>query len=202
MKALTVCQPYASLIVGWDGIDAGDVKRVENRTWATSCRGPLLIHAGRSTHWLHTWAGATPAHLPMGVILGCVDLVGCRSIESIRRAPKSSPIAWLKHHVHVAGPCCWILRRPRRLLRCIPYRGRQGLFDVPDEILAGADWEPQCRVCGCTALDACAGGAAVLFPQPWNSLYEITSPSAKLNFVAMALERIAAAENERGGKLA
>ena len=31
MKALTVCQPYASLIVGWPGIEAADVKRVENR---------------------------------------------------------------------------------------------------------------------------------------------------------------------------
>ena len=29
MKALTVCQPYASLIVGWPGIDPDDVKRVE-----------------------------------------------------------------------------------------------------------------------------------------------------------------------------
>lgn len=46
MKCLTVCQPYASLIVGWEGIDQADVKRVENRKWRPAYRGPLLIHAG------------------------------------------------------------------------------------------------------------------------------------------------------------
>lgn len=161
MKCLTVCQPYASLIVGWPGIDVADVKRVENRTWPTSYRGPLLIHAGSSTKWLGTWDGPTPAKMPMGAILGCVDLVGCQSIESLRRAPDRSPIGWLKRHVHVAGPYCWILRRPRRLGTPIPYRGQQGLFEIPDDVLAdGAFLEPQCRVCGCTELDACPGGCS------------------------------------------
>jgi hypothetical protein len=159
MKALTVCQPYASLIVGWPNMDVADVKRVENRTWPTSYRGPLLIHAGTSTKWLGTWDGPTPQKMPMGVILGHVDLVGCQSIESLRRAPDSSPIGWLKRHVHATGPYCYILRRPRRLLRPIPYRGQQGMFDILDELLlAGADWGRQCRVCGCTELDACRGG--------------------------------------------
>jgi len=39
MKALTVKQPYASLIV--EGI-----KDIENRTWPTKYRGRVLIHAG------------------------------------------------------------------------------------------------------------------------------------------------------------
>jgi hypothetical protein len=160
MKALTVCQPYASLIVGWAEIDPEDVKRVENRTWSTSYRGPLLIHAGRSTKWLGTWDGPVPAKMPMGAILGRVDLVGCQSIESLRRAPNTSPIGWLKRHVHASGPHCLILRRPRRLLHPVPYLGMQGMFEVPDELLAGADWEPQCRVCGCTELDACHGGCS------------------------------------------
>ncbi|MFA7254088.1 MAG: hypothetical protein WC107_06075, partial [Patescibacteria group bacterium] len=60
MKALTVCQPYASLIVGWPGIDPDDVKRVENRTWPTSYHGPLLIHAGKSRLWLSSWDGPVP----------------------------------------------------------------------------------------------------------------------------------------------
>lgn len=38
MMALSVRQPWASLIV------AG-IKRVENRTWTTDYRGPLLVHA-------------------------------------------------------------------------------------------------------------------------------------------------------------
>ena len=50
MKALTVCQPYASLIVGWPGIAIEDIKQIENRNWKTSYRGPLLIHAGTRPH--------------------------------------------------------------------------------------------------------------------------------------------------------
>ncbi len=44
MKALTICQPYAELIMR-------GVKRVENRTWATRYKGALLIHAGKSREW-------------------------------------------------------------------------------------------------------------------------------------------------------
>ena len=40
MKALSVRQPWAwAIVAGW--------KPIENRTWATDYRGPLLIHAGR-----------------------------------------------------------------------------------------------------------------------------------------------------------
>lgn len=40
MKALTISQPYASLI-------ARGEKFVENRRWPTPYRGPLAIHAGK-----------------------------------------------------------------------------------------------------------------------------------------------------------
>ena len=45
MKALTICQPYAEMI-------ANHEKPIENRTWPTSYRGPLAIHAGKSRAWL------------------------------------------------------------------------------------------------------------------------------------------------------
>lgn len=40
MKALTIRQPWASLI-------AAGVKTIETRSWTTGYRGPLLIHAGK-----------------------------------------------------------------------------------------------------------------------------------------------------------
>lgn len=40
MKALTVRQPWASLI-------AAGVKTIETRSWSTEYRGPLAIHAGK-----------------------------------------------------------------------------------------------------------------------------------------------------------
>jgi len=33
------------------------------------------------------------------------------------------------------GPWCWLLADPRPLAVPVPYRGRQGLFDVPDAFL-------------------------------------------------------------------
>lgn len=42
MKALTVRQPWASLI-------AAGVKTIETRSWSTRYRGPLAIHAGMAT---------------------------------------------------------------------------------------------------------------------------------------------------------
>ena len=81
MKALTVCQPYASLIVGWPGIDPDDVKRVENRSRNFGHQGPLLIHAGKSTDWLGTWEGSIPENLPMGKIRRTADTPGLGQIN-------------------------------------------------------------------------------------------------------------------------
>ena len=41
MKAITIKQPFASLI-------AAGLKEYEFRTWKTNYRGELLIHAGKS----------------------------------------------------------------------------------------------------------------------------------------------------------
>lgn len=163
MKALTVCQPYASLIVGWPGINAEDVKRVENRGRYFSYRGPLLIHVGKSRSYLNTPDGqyygeAVPKPMPMGVIVGSVDVTECWRIDVIRAMAASHRLAWLKSHAHTEGRWCLVLRHPRRLLLPIPFRGQQGIFDVPEILLSGAEWEPQCRVCRCTELDACEGG--------------------------------------------
>lgn len=44
MKALTIRQPWASLI-------ALGVKHIETRSWSTRYRGPLVIHAGKAVDW-------------------------------------------------------------------------------------------------------------------------------------------------------
>ena len=55
MKALTVRQPWASLI-------AAGVKTIETRSWATSFRGPLAIHAGK--RWDVGWGTHALWHDP------------------------------------------------------------------------------------------------------------------------------------------
>lgn len=85
MRALTIRQPWASLII------AG-MKDVENRTWPTKHRGPLAIHAAVAVaspaEWEHAemvcktvapklmplWSERV---LPRGVVLGTVNLASC-----------------------------------------------------------------------------------------------------------------------------
>lgn len=82
MKALSIMQPWASMIVlGY--------KPVENRSWNTTHRGPTLIHAGKSfdaAGW--TWIvenarrldvpskslDITLANFPSGGIIGSANL--------------------------------------------------------------------------------------------------------------------------------
>jgi len=109
MKALTIHQPWASLIITGE-------KTLENRGWRTTYRGPLLIHAGLVTR------GIT-FDLPRGVILGVVDLVDCVPLADVAGQPFAE------------GPICWKLSNPRRFPRPIPLRGKMGVFDVPDDLV-------------------------------------------------------------------
>lgn len=93
MKAITIKQPWASLIV------AG-IKDIENRTWPTKYRGTVLIHAGASFAFKYLVDGLNADQLqviresnittypkvlidnvvldyPVSAIIGKVDIVGC-----------------------------------------------------------------------------------------------------------------------------
>jgi hypothetical protein len=169
MKALTVCQPFASLF-------AMGLKRVENRRWATDCRGPILIHAGKSPAWMDSWHAdggrpdiVLPDPLPFGAIVARAHLIDCCTIGRIEDLSYAHPLAWLKRHPHAVGPWCWILGQVQRLADPIPYRGAQGIFDVPDRVLAGAKWAPAytsgvCRVCNCTDAFGCDEGCEWVEP--------------------------------------
>jgi hypothetical protein len=76
--ALSVKQPWAALL-------AAGVKTVEVRTWPTTRRGPLLIHAGKvpddrpeAWAWVTTPQLRAAAELRGGVV-GVGELIGCVS---------------------------------------------------------------------------------------------------------------------------
>lgn len=127
MIALSVRQPWAWLIVN-------GIKTVENRTWATKYRGPLLIHASKTfaltqidlselRRDFHTEFGIIiPEPLPTGGVVGVVDLVDC-----VTECTDEIDADW-----HEEGCYAFILRNAKPL----PYKplsGRLGLFTV-DEI--------------------------------------------------------------------
>lgn len=136
--ALSILQPWATLIV----VGAKDI---ENRTWATRYRGPLLVHAGKKLD-ADTFDGArammnhaedngvdvkgklAAANIVKvrdclrGGIVGCVDLV-----DIVR--DHASPWA-------VPGCFHWVLANPRAL-PFTPCKGALGLFAASCD-LAGA----------------------------------------------------------------
>ena len=123
MKALCIRQPWAWLIV------AGH-KPIENRTWSTSFRGDLLIHAGKAfeTEASKSVAAEFP-HLrgPMNRIYDTGGIVGVATVVDVVTT-SSSP--WF------TGPFGLVLRNARPL-PFTPLRGEQGLFDVDDELASG-----------------------------------------------------------------
>lgn len=125
MKALTICQPYAELI-------ACGEKRIENRRWGTSYRGPLAIHAGKSQDWLETY-DPLPADMDFGAVVAIAQLAACTHISSVERwlavADHEDRYGWIRYHVHAEGPWLWILEDVRRLGSPIEISGKQGLWD-------------------------------------------------------------------------
>lgn len=76
LKALTVSQPWASLI-------ARGIKTLEVRSWRTEYRGPLVIHASKNTPGQRAddlaWAKRRyPGDYPLGCVVAIADLVDCR----------------------------------------------------------------------------------------------------------------------------
>lgn len=135
MKALTICQPYPWLIFSGE-------KPVENRTWPTRYRGPLAIHAGKSRAWLDDDEEAEFASagdpLVFGAIVGTCTLAACLRVEDIEAGKHDAEFPQLIGRAHCGGPWCWVLTDVKRLAEPIPYRGSQGLFDIPGGILPAA----------------------------------------------------------------
>jgi hypothetical protein len=139
MKAsvLSIQQPWSWAIVS-------GFKHVENRTWKTSYRGRLLIHAGKredldSIAWVmqkvadqlgiapHEAMASYLKRRHLGAIVGEVDLWG---------VTHESPDPWF------FGPYGLLVRNPKRY-RPIPLRGHLGINPAPawldENLLQGDD---------------------------------------------------------------
>ncbi len=157
MKALTLTQPWATLIALLE-------KQIETRSWATTYRGPLAIHAAqgltpvggkegllqlcrrepfRSVLLQHGYLG-TPS-LPRGAIVAVCELVNCVPTAGSRPGSGGPKYADWVHDLtdqerafgdYTAGRYGWLLANIRPLSRPIPCRGAQGLWDVPADVQA------------------------------------------------------------------
>jgi len=123
MYALSIKQPWANLIIS-------GIKPVENRTWSTPYRGPLLIHASKA--WDKEGAEYITENYPelkgfidrsrrdTGKILGQVTMTDC---------VKNHHSEWF------FGPYGFVFIKPREFNKPIPYKGALGIFYVPDKVV-------------------------------------------------------------------
>ena len=135
MRAISLWQPWATAI-------AVGVKRVETRHWPTNHTGPLAIHAAK--HWTiserrytatarELWSlGGIP--LSFGAIVATCTLMGCRRTEDVEL--QLSEIERFYGN-YAPGRFAWFLTDIVALSEPIPFKGHQGFFNVPDELLNG-----------------------------------------------------------------
>lgn len=134
MKALTLTQPWASLV-------AIGAKQIETRSWRTPYRGPLAIHAAKG------WTKADVAlffeapfrepltaagykfysQLPRGAVIATCRLIDCRPTEII--VPSINGTAEVIFGNYELGRWAWLLADIQKLPEPIPARGALSLWD-------------------------------------------------------------------------
>ena len=140
MKALTLWQPWASLV-------AVGAKAYETRSWDTPYRGELVIHAAQRSiekelstcllpHFkqaLHEWFGfeilGDVYRLPHGAGLAVVELVDIFPTEKVRDQLSESELAFGNY---ADGRFAWELELIHQFDDPVPQRGFQKLWDWPE----------------------------------------------------------------------
>ncbi len=132
MKALTIRQPWASLV-------AIGAKRIETRSWATNYRGVLCIHSSKNILgqdlyicYQEPFLSALmkggidlPGGLPLGRIIATARLVDCERIDDWRPGKPELDFGWYENDRYA-----WFFEDVDRLEVSVPARGSLGLWEV------------------------------------------------------------------------
>ncbi len=142
MKALSLTQPWATLV-------AIGAKRIETRSWSTSYRGEIAIHAAKGfPRWAKdtmdeepfrsvlsgydiTSGNETQGNLPRGAIVAVADILSVLATDdpALKLTPKESAFG-----DYTPGRFAWLLVYIRQLDEPIPCRGALGLWTVPEDV--------------------------------------------------------------------
>lgn len=132
MKVLSLLQPWATLVI----IGA---KKIETRSWQTTHRGPMLIHASLGKAG-SIFAGQPHFKkyisdfkaLPFGVIIGQVNLTAILKVEGFALPDKKMNELTLEEKIfgdYSSGRYGWVLKDPIEFENKIPARGQLHLWD-------------------------------------------------------------------------
>lgn len=146
VKAISLWQPWATFMVQRYTLNDGDriAKANETRSWWTSYRGPLVIHAAKyrgpkvgdiyeddTVEALMEIMGYKDdgSDLPYGALLGIVQVLDCVRTETL-----DDELLFREEALgdYSPGRFAWITdpHKTKRFDEPIPYRGKQGLFNV------------------------------------------------------------------------
>ena len=118
MKALSLKQPYAELVVSGK-------KKIELRNWSTKFRGEFLVHASKMPD-VEAMKRFGFNNLPLGGIVGKADLVDVKRYENEENHNND-------RFLHLAsgsfGNNGFILENPARL-NFTPLNGKLNFFEV------------------------------------------------------------------------
>lgn len=137
-------QPWASLLVH-------GIKRIEGRSWPSPITGRLWIHAAGKVpeqatikamedfyREIYAVNGITdikfPDNYPTSRLLGCVEVVGCVTLEELR--------CWedIPEGVRLEGQTnfCWLCEQPQKLIIPFEMRGYQGVYNLERKVFDSA----------------------------------------------------------------
>ena len=124
MKAITIWQPYAQLIVTGR-------KLVENRVrpfpWRSAIGQRIAIHAGLSNRGIEFVGRFGIESLPVGCVVGTAKVVAVLSVDEVRSDRCRQRFKHLATHQHTEGPFCIVLEEPQ-VIKPIRATGKQGLW--------------------------------------------------------------------------
>ncbi|NMI84077.1 MAG: ASCH domain-containing protein [Candidatus Nitrosopelagicus brevis] len=128
MKCLSICQPFAELIVQGK-------KTIELRKWNTKFRGEFLVHAAKNILEEDCKRmKISPKTVTTGAIIGKVNLVDVKKYNSNKELKADKK----KHHSisdNTKNKYGFILENPKKLRVPIEYLGKLNFFEFhPDEI--------------------------------------------------------------------
>jgi predicted transcriptional regulator len=122
MKCLSICQPFAELIIQ-------NKKTVELRKWNTNFRGEFLVHAPIKIRKEGCVKMKMNEKLTTGAIIGKAELFDVKKYGSIKEIQKDKDkhLSTKKFQGKTFG---FILKNSKPLRIPIPWKGQLGFFDV------------------------------------------------------------------------
>ena len=126
MKCLSVCQPFADLIIQGK-------KTIELRKWNTKFRGEFLVHSPQKIRFDDCKRLKIKSNLTVGAIIGKVELVDVKEYQNIEEIELDSD-------KHLASKNArddkygFILQNPKQLRVPIPCNGQLNFFDFKPEL--------------------------------------------------------------------